>query len=470
MKKRNFELKSLSLNVLLLALFCMSSLFVYAQGEKAMIKENVKKVIVLDSNEEIPQEIQKELVAMGFALPDVKNKLKAAKQGIVLRKPVGKIASIQQYTGASLQAESAPYLSTTETIELKETQAFCNHKGPGCNCGIAKPVLGVLVSNHEKGAEIDKVIEYSAASEAGLLQRDVVTEINGNKITSNYSLIKLIKAQEPGDKVKIKFLRNGKKMRTSAVLKAQKMKSKGSSYSKHHSNGYRAQEDCETLCNAPLLGVLISTDAGAKVNSVFPNTGAASAELRKGDVITSIDNVDVESSPALISAVSQYAPGDKVTLKFIREGNTQKVRTTISNKAAIRSKTTCDCEQLDFKKEVDKEIIILKSSESPLLFDEPAPTQPKASAKKNTLEVSAVALYPNPNDGAFTIDFALEDALPVTISVVDLVGREVFKQQLAEFSGNHQQKIDISMFAPGSYFLNIIQGENSYSKKFIYNR
>jgi len=218
------------------------------------------------------------------------------------------------------------------------------------------------------------------------------------------------------------------------------------------------------------------SNAGAEVTKVFPNTGADQAGLLKDDIITSIDGKTVEGMTSLISIIKEYKPGENVTIEFTRQGNAQKVKTMITSKVESNQTTPCDCTRSDFRKEIDKEIIILKKGKTSLFLDEPAPTAPSALqpriklGRKNTLNVTAVALYPNPNDGEFTIDFALENSEPVTITVLDLAGREVYKNQLNEFNGNHRQVIDITEQAPGSYFLHIQQGKEGYTKKFIYNR
>lgn len=69
---------------------------------------------------------------------------------------------------------------------------------------------------------------------------------------------------------------------------------------------------------------------GAYIYAVDPNGPAGKAGLQKGDVITYVDNVRVKNSTELISEIYKYNVGDKVTLTFIRYGQTQSVRVTLS--------------------------------------------------------------------------------------------------------------------------------------------
>lgn len=94
---------------------------------------------------------------------------------------------------------------------------------------ISYPFLGVhyiLISEAVKekyklsadsGAYVQKgdsgeaaVVKDSAAEKAGIKEGDIITEINGEKITSENSLAKIISKYSPGDKIKIKYLRDGK--------------------------------------------------------------------------------------------------------------------------------------------------------------------------------------------------------------------------------------------------------------------
>ncbi|MEK7124637.1 MAG: trypsin-like peptidase domain-containing protein [Patescibacteria group bacterium] len=58
----------------------------------------------------------------------------------------------------------------------------------------------------------------SAAQKAGLKDGDVILEINGEKITQNNSLAKIIQKYNPGDKIKLKVLRGNEELNLEATL------------------------------------------------------------------------------------------------------------------------------------------------------------------------------------------------------------------------------------------------------------
>ncbi len=68
---------------------------------------------------------------------------------------------------------------------------------------------------------------------------------------------------------------------------------------------------------------------GALVNAVEPNSPAAKAELRAGDVITAIDGRRVETPRDLAAGVADVAPGRTATLAVLRDGTAMERRVEI---------------------------------------------------------------------------------------------------------------------------------------------
>lgn len=70
---------------------------------------------------------------------------------------------------------------------------------------------------------------------------------------------------------------------------------------------------------------------GAKIDSVTPGSGADAAGLQKGDVVTAIGDVKIESADALIAAVRAQAPNGTTTITIDRNGNSQTVNVTLGS-------------------------------------------------------------------------------------------------------------------------------------------
>ncbi|GAB6174212.1 trypsin-like peptidase domain-containing protein [Paradesulfitobacterium aromaticivorans] len=68
---------------------------------------------------------------------------------------------------------------------------------------------------------------------------------------------------------------------------------------------------------------------GAYIADVVANGPAAKAGITKGDVITKINDGQVQNSSDLVRELYKYNVGDKVTITFVRNGQTHQVQATL---------------------------------------------------------------------------------------------------------------------------------------------
>lgn len=72
--------------------------------------------------------------------------------------------------------------------------------------------------------------------------------------------------------------------------------------------------------NRPMLGVTTEkVDNGAEVQEVTRSSAAEKIGLKKGDIITKVDDQKIESPDDLSEAVKEHKAGDKVTVTFLRD-------------------------------------------------------------------------------------------------------------------------------------------------------
>lgn len=88
----------------------------------------------------------------------------------------------------------------------------------------------------------------------------------------------------------------------------------------------------------PYLGIAadqtkISSTEGAYVGNVAKDGAAAEAGLKKGDIITKINDVPVASWPELQGTVASLNAGDKVKITYKREGRESIVNATLKNQS-----------------------------------------------------------------------------------------------------------------------------------------
>lgn len=77
-------------------------------------------------------------------------------------------------------------------------------------------------------------------------------------------------------------------------------------------------------------GALIIGDANSP--AIVPNSPAAKAGLKTGDIITKINDKDLSLKQQLADVVSQYKIGDKIDLLVIRDGKEEKLSLTLEER------------------------------------------------------------------------------------------------------------------------------------------
>jgi len=80
-----------------------------------------------------------------------------------------------------------------------------------------------------------------------------------------------------------------------------------------------------------VLGILLEEDEkGVRIGKVLPDSGAARAGLRIGDIVTHCNEIRTKQRVQLVRAVRKFAPGDEITLTILRDGKKQEVAATLT--------------------------------------------------------------------------------------------------------------------------------------------
>ena len=86
---------------------------------------------------------------------------------------------------------------------------------------------------------------------------------------------------------------------------------------------------------------------------------------------------------------------------------------------------------------------------------------------KNNLKPAQLSYFPNPNNGKFNLKFTLEQQKEVAVKVVDILGKEVYKEKLIDFNGKYDNEINLLGIEKGIYILQIIQKKKALTKKIL---
>ncbi|HOL61813.1 MAG TPA: trypsin-like peptidase domain-containing protein [Elusimicrobiales bacterium] len=79
---------------------------------------------------------------------------------------------------------------------------------------------------------------------------------------------------------------------------------------------------------------IMSTDIpkGGIINKVYDNSPAQKAGLKRGDIIVSVDNDEVESDEDLVYRIYYKKPGDKISVSYIRNGKKYNAELVLSKR------------------------------------------------------------------------------------------------------------------------------------------
>lgn len=174
----------------------------------------------------------------------------------------------------------------------------------------------------KSGALIAEVLPKSPAENAGLRQGDVITAIDGQEIADGAALQKHIAAQDGGQKVSIKYLRNAEKKTAQAELAGPAAEQNRSAKCADDKNGDAATPADKTLGmkvadlddRLRAQHKLPENIEGALVTAIAENSAADRAGLRVGDVVQEIDRQAVKDAAGAAALSKATQEKDKVVV------------------------------------------------------------------------------------------------------------------------------------------------------------
>jgi len=190
-----------------------------------------------------------------------------------------------------------------------------------------KQGTGVLITQLADGE--GNPSEAGPAAKAGLKPEDVIVEFNGKKIKNSQDFRMAVAETPPGQKAKVKAVRNGKEIDFELVVAERMLENQEKSR-----YGFEPkQEKPRTEIGLDIADVpgqtaqALNISGGAQVLSVKPGSLADDAGLvAEADVIVAANGKPISNAQDMSAVVKGMKSGEPVVLKFIRASRDRRGR------------------------------------------------------------------------------------------------------------------------------------------------
>jgi serine protease Do len=175
------------------------------------------------------------------------------------------------------------------------------------------------------GALVSDVTEKSPAEKAGLKEGDVIVEFNGKKVTDSRHLKLEVARTQPGESVPLKVLRDGETKDLHVTTREMPGQERLAKNDRSDSN----KDDSGTL-NGVTVGdldrqarqqfELPANVNGVVITDVAPDSAAAEAGLKPGDVIQEINRKPVKTAEEAVKMTEKSTNDNRTLLRVWSNG------------------------------------------------------------------------------------------------------------------------------------------------------
>ncbi|MGD0987605.1 MAG: Do family serine endopeptidase [Candidatus Sulfotelmatobacter sp.] len=234
------------------------------------------------------------------------------------------ISSSDSFSGMGFAIPTQIVRPTVEAL-IRDGKVRHGYMGIGISDVTPENAKFFHVENNE-GAVVTQVEDGSPAAKAGLKVGDVITEVNGQKVSDASQLQIEVGQKQPGTTIKLEVLRDGKNEKFAVTLEEMGSRDQGT---KEASNGNKPRWGLglEDLTPDVRQQIQAASDLrGAVVEQVQPGSPADNAGLQRGDVITEVNRKPVRSASDVQNALAAVPKGqDALVLVWSSGGSTFRV-------------------------------------------------------------------------------------------------------------------------------------------------
>ena len=230
------------------------------------------------------------------------------------------------FSGMGFAIPSQIVRPTVETL-IRDGKVSHGHIGVGIS-DVTPENAKFFGDKAAMGAVVTEVEPDSPGAKAGLQIGDVITEIDGHQVSDSGELQVVVGQKQPGSKIELTVLRDGKTTTVPVTLEALgKHSGEGSDDSGEGHGKMRwgiglgnLTPEMRDQLQAP------SSAHGAVVEQVQPGSSADNAGLQQGDIILEVNRHKVQSASDVQQALQNVPKGqDALLLVWSNGGNTFRV-------------------------------------------------------------------------------------------------------------------------------------------------
>ncbi len=176
---------------------------------------------------------------------------------------------------------------------------------------------------------------------------------------------------------------------------------------------------------------------GVLVEAVYEGSAAELAGIQQGAMITFVADAVIQSGCDLAEIIEDAEVGEVLDIYIEEEGKQKIVPLILGYKIeeVITYKNCCDSESM-------------------------------ANDENNKIE-SELSIFPNPTAGITQLKFRSTEKSDLRISLTDVAGHQMFNSVVKGFGGYYHEVLDLTDFAAGLYFVQIMQGQQVWTQKVV---
>ncbi len=162
------------------------------------------------------------------------------------------------------------------------------------------------------GALVNKVLPDTPAAEAGIRRGDVLLKVNGKEIRGVRELQLLIASTQVGKQVEVIVLREGKEVALAVKVAERSEETAASAHG-------------QSIDKPGVIGLQVGPAEGGEgvaVLAVSADSAAGKAGVRVGDIILSVNRVEIKDVSSFVRETGKITSGDNIVLLLRRDKTT----------------------------------------------------------------------------------------------------------------------------------------------------